>query len=228
MHWLGEVPYEEALALQERLRSEVLAGRSPGALLLLEHPHSVTIGRHGNRQNVLAPELLERAGCRVFHVARGGDVTYHGPGQLVGYPIVSLSALKLGVRAYVETLAEILTQVVSEWGVEAVWDPDNPGLWVGRDKLAAFGVHVHRQVTNHGFALNVDPALELYDLIIPCGLRDRGVTSLSRLLGPGAPSLLEVRERVAVEFARQLNFEYNPAARVQVWSVDSCEGESRT
>lgn len=199
--WLGEVPYATALALQERLRAAVLAGTHPGALLLLTHPPTVTIGRHGDAANVTAsPALLARVGCEVHRVERGGDVTWHGPGQLVGYPIVPLAALGLGVRRFVAGLAETLRRAVAHWHVDCAWDEAVPGLWVGRDKLAAFGVHVHGGVTTHGFALNVAPDLSYADLIVPCGLRDRGVTSLERLAGV-APSMSDVVDRVRSSFS---------------------------
>ncbi len=200
VHWLGEIGYEQALELQHRVRAEVLAGRRPGALLLLTHPHTVTIGRHGNQGNVTSPQLLEQAGCRVHRVDRGGDVTYHGPGQLVGYPIVDLGRLKLGVRAYIERLSGAITAALSAFGVAAIYEPDAPGLWVGRDKLAAFGVHVHKRVTTHGFAVNVCPDLRYYDLIVPCGLRERGVTSLERLAGAEV-AVEAVRDAVREAFA---------------------------
>lgn len=226
IRWLGPaVPYAEALELQARLRQEVISGQHVGTMLLLEHPHTVTIGRHGLEANVLSRERLEGAGAAVFHVARGGDVTYHGPGQLVGYPIVDLTRLKLGVSAYVRAMADVLADACADWGVDARWDADYPGLWVGADKLVAFGVHVSRGVTNHGFSLNVAPDLSFYRLIVPCGLPTRGVTTLRRLLGTAAPTMETVRDRVARGFARRFDFEYNPRNSVKDRPVGSPEGE---
>lgn len=208
--WLGEVRYDEALALQHRLRAAVLEGTHPGGLLLLTHPPTITIGRHGDAGNVTASAaLLAQAGCEVHRVERGGDVTWHGPGQLVGYPVVSLPALGIGVRQLVAGLAEALRRAVAPWGVEAAWDEAVPGLWVGRDKLAAFGVHVHRGVTTHGFALNVSPDLGYADLIVPCGLRERGVTSLERLTG-AAPDMAAVTLAVQTAFAETFEVDLVP------------------
>ena len=186
--YCGELPYAEALALQLAHRDAILNDGAQSTLFLLTHPHTVTIGRHGKQANVLAPALLEQRGCQIHQIDRGGDVTYHGPGQLVGYPVFDLGAMRLGVRRYLERLANALAHVLAGWGVEATWDGDEPGLWVGRDKVVAFGVHVHKNVAIHGFAMNLDPDLSFYDLILPCGLRDRGVTSVARLTG-GAPSM---------------------------------------
>jgi lipoyl(octanoyl) transferase len=216
-YWLGEVSYKDALELQLAIRNSVIAGESDGALLLLTHPPTYTIGRHGRETNILAaPDVLSRTGATVHRVDRGGDVTFHGPGQLVGYPILDLRGIRRGVRDYVCGLSKALKSVASHWGINTHWDEDAPGLWVGRDKLAAFGVHVSRQVTTHGFAINVCPDLDWYRLIVPCGLQDRGVTSLAKLLGEAAPTLSEVRQRVQIALEQEfaLNFEYNSATSV--------------
>jgi lipoyl(octanoyl) transferase len=177
----GEVAYRTALDLQHQSRDAVLAGEAD-RLHLLTHPPTITIGRHGNPANVLRPD-----GCDVVQVDRGGDVTFHGPGQLVGYPIVHLTRRRLGVRNYVERLAAGLQQVLETMEISSEWDGENPGLWVGSAKIAAFGVHVHRQVTTHGFALNVDPCLGWFERIVPCGLTDRQVTSVAALTGHSVP-----------------------------------------
>lgn len=206
-HWLGETQYAAALALQRRLRQAVLAGEHPGALLLLTHPHTVTLGRHAEPANILAPQVLAAAGCEVHRVERGGDVTYHGPGQLVGYPIFDLRRARLGPRKYVMRLAATLADVLRGYDVDAAWDDDAPGLWIGRDKIAAFGVHVHRHVAIHGFSLNVDPALEFFTRIAPCGFNadSRGVTSLAKLLGERAPTLESVCGRVTERFSERFH-----------------------
>ncbi|MFT5432639.1 MAG: lipoyl(octanoyl) transferase [Myxococcota bacterium] len=194
----GEVAYRTALDVQRRSRDDVLAG-APDRLHLLTHPPTITIGRHGNPANVLRPD-----GCEVVQVDRGGDVTFHGPGQLVGYPIVHLARRRLGVRNYVERLAAGLKQVLETIGISSEWDGDIPGLWVGSAKIAAFGVHVHRQVTTHGFALNVDPDLGWFERIVPCGLADRHVTSITALTGQS--SLIEdLWPKIGVAISDALN-----------------------
>jgi len=194
----GTVPYRVALERQHRARQSVLAG-GQHELHLLSHPPTITVGRHGDPDHILAPE-----GCEVVSVDRGGDVTFHGPGQLVGYPIVHLGRLKLGVRAYVAALAEGLAEVLRDHAIEANWDVEVPGLWVGRAKIAAFGVHVHRQVTTHGFALNVHPDLGAFDRIVPCGLRDRTVTSMAALI-ERPPDIATLWPRVASAIENSLN-----------------------
>ena len=200
-HWLGEVPYKDALALQLQLRQAVLSGMHPGALLLLTHPATVTIGRHGNSKNLLIdPDLLAQRGATIHRIERGGDVTFHGPGQLVGYPIMNLHTLKLGVQRYAESLATVLQRVVSKWGIEAKWDGITPGLWVGNNKIAALGLHVHRGITTHGFALNVTTDLSWFDTIVPCGLLNKGVTSMAQILASDCPSMSELCACIRSEF----------------------------
>jgi len=200
-HWLGEVPYEEALALQLQLRQAVLSGMHPGALLLLTHPPTVTIGRHGKLENLLLDtDRLAERGATVHRIERGGDVTFHGPGQIVGYPIMSLHGLKLGVQRYAQSLATVLQRVIANWGIEAKWDGLTPGLWVGNDKIAALGIHVHRGVTTHGFALNVNTDLSWFDTIVPCGLVNKGVTSMANILGSKCPEFSELTACIHSEF----------------------------
>jgi lipoate-protein ligase B len=180
--WLGRVGYREAAALQEQLRARVLDGdHAAETLLLCEHDPVITLGRGARAEHVLAaPEALRARGVAVERSTRGGDVTYHGPGQLVAYPVVRLSR---GVVAHVEAMAEAAIAVARAHGVEARFRRDCPGVWVGDDKLAAFGVHVHRRVAIHGVALNVSTALDAFDLIVPCGLRGTRATSLGALTG---------------------------------------------
>jgi lipoyl(octanoyl) transferase len=200
-HWLGQVPYKEALDLQLQLRQAVLSGMHPGALLLLTHPPTVTIGRHGNPNNLLLdPEALRQRGASVHHIDRGGDVTFHGPGQLVGYPVLSLHALKMGVQRYAQSLATVLQQVLAQWDIKTQWDALTPGLWVDNNKIAALGIHIHRGVTTHGFALNVTTDLSWFDTIVPCGLMNRGVTSMAQILGARCPSLIELCDCIHREF----------------------------
>jgi lipoyl(octanoyl) transferase len=190
--WLGRVPFAETAALQEDLRRDVLAGHVPETLLLCEHDPVITLGRSARRDNVLASAAeLARRGVALHEASRGGDVTYHGPGQLVGYPIVRLRG---GVVAHVEAMAHGLASLLARFGVAASWRRDTPGLWIDRAndaqpaKICAFGVHVRQRVAIHGFALNVTTALDAFDLIVPCGLRNIAVTSLAAQAG-AAPEL---------------------------------------
>ena len=183
--WMGRVPYEPALVLQERIRDEVLAGDRRETLLLLEHPAVITLGRHANAAHILLPASnLRERGIEVSRSSRGGDVTFHGPGQLVGYPIFRL---RQGIRAHVQAMATSIVDWLADFGVAAEWRAETPGVWVGADKICAFGVHVRHRITTHGFALNLSTDLDGFSTIIPCGLPSAGVTSLTRLLGR-APS----------------------------------------
>lgn len=193
--------YENGLALQEALVSMRQRDAVPDQLLLLEHPPVITIGRGGDVRNLLAsPEELRERGIRFFETGRGGDITWHGPGQLVGYPIMHLGEGKRDVRKYVTRLEEMLIRTVAELGIDAVRIEGKHGIWVGNDKLAAIGVRIARWVTSHGFALNVDPDLEGFRLITPCGLNDSGVTSIARLTG-ASPSSAEMRTLLTRHFA---------------------------
>ena len=183
---LGLLPYGEALELQAQLVEDRKAGRIPDQLLLLEHPPVITLGvkARKDRSNVLAtPEALSEAGVELFETGRGGDVTYHGPGQLVGYPILDLRPDRCDVHRYVRDLEEALILAVATFGVTSGRLKGLTGTWVGTEKLAAIGVRISRWVTSHGFALNVTTNLSHFDLIVPCGIIDKGVTSLERLTG---------------------------------------------
>lgn len=170
-------------------------------LLLLEHPPVITRGVRAGADNVLAPpDVLRRRGVEVHDARRGGDVTYHGPGQLVGYPILLLKPDRCDVHRYVRDLEEVLIRAVAGFGVRATRIEGLTGVWVGNDKLAAIGVRLSRWVTSHGFALNVATDLDDFALIRPCGLADRGVTSLARLTGTKV-SDVAVADRVARRFA---------------------------
>ena len=187
---LGLVPYEEALQLQQSLVEERKAGRIPDQLLLLQHPPVITLGvkARSDRSHVLATDSeLESQGVEFFETGRGGDVTYHGPGQLVGYPILDLKPDRCDVHQYVRDLEEVLIKVAAEFGVSAGRVASLTGVWVGQEKLAAIGVRISRWITSHGFALNVAPNLDHFQLIVPCGITDRGVTSLERLLSRDVP-----------------------------------------
>ncbi|HXE76065.1 MAG TPA: lipoyl(octanoyl) transferase LipB [Candidatus Xenobia bacterium] len=193
----GIEPYGRILALQQELVAARKAGRVPDVLLLGEHTPVITLGRNARRENLLLPEdELARRGVEVHETDRGGDVTYHGPGQLVGYPILNLGALRKDVVWYVRSLEEVLIRAARSFGLEARRRiaPEGEkqlytGVWVGDEKLAAIGVHVSRWVTSHGFAFNVTTNLSHFDFIVPCGLRDKGVTSLEKQVPRLRPDL---------------------------------------
>jgi lipoyl(octanoyl) transferase len=200
---LGRIRYGDALTIQQSLASDRKQGLVPDHLLLLEHPHVITMGRNGHEENLLASgEVMERAGIEYFPTNRGGDVTYHGPGQLVGYPILDLREWKRDVGAYVRTLEQSIIDTLADYGIEAGRIPKLTGVWVGERKIAAIGVHLSRWVTSHGFALNVSTDLNYFQYIVPCGLT-KPVTSMAAL-GVRA-SWEEVGRRFASHFAR--NFE---------------------
>jgi lipoyl(octanoyl) transferase len=184
VHRLGVVPYGDALELQKNLVELRKANEIPDQLLLLEHPPVITLGvktRNDRTHVVATPETLEDEGVEVFDSGRGGDVTYHGPGQLVGYPIMDLRPDRCDVHRYVRDLEEMLIRVAAGFAVAAERSPGLTGVWVGNEKLAAIGVRIARWVTSHGFALNVSTNLAHFNLIVPCGITDKGVTSLERL-----------------------------------------------
>ncbi len=199
---LGRVPYAEALALQKQLVEERREGKIGDTLLLVEHPHVLTLGVRGDggRSHILAaPDVLSSRGVEIFEAGRGGDITYHGPGQIVGYPILDLKPDRCDVHRYVRDLEEVLIRVAADYGLAAERVPGLTGVWVGADKLAAIGVRIARWITSHGFALNVDTDLDYFNLIVPCGISDRGVTSLSRLLGR-AVDRRDVEDRLIQRF----------------------------
>jgi lipoyl(octanoyl) transferase len=192
---LGLIPYAEAYALQKR----IVAVRKPGAiedvLLLCEHPHVITQGRNGKPEHLLASEyVLRQKGVEFFETSRGGDVTYHGPGQVVAYPLLNLGAIRRDVVWYVRALEEAMIRATAEFGITAGREAGKTGIWVGEgktsEKLGAIGVHISRWVTSHGLAYNVSTDLRYFDLIVPCGIADRKATSLEKLLGRG----VEVKE----------------------------------
>jgi lipoyl(octanoyl) transferase len=199
---MGVVPYADALAFQRELVNERRAGRIGDVLLLLEHPHVLTLGARaaGSRLHILAaPDALDARGVEVHEAGRGGDVTYHGPGQLVGYPILDLQPDRPDVHRYVRDLEEVLIRTAADYGIHAGRIEGLTGVWVEGEKLAAIGVRISRWVTSHGFALNVATDLDYFSLIVPCGIADRGVTSLTRLLGRRLEPA-EVVGRVVINF----------------------------
>src|SRR5689334_18314921 len=201
---LGSMPYREALALQRELVAKRQAGEIDDVLLLVEHPHVLTLGVRGDggRSHVLAAaDALAARGIEIVEAGRGGDITYHGPGQLVGYPILDLKPDRRDVHRYVRDLEEVLIRTASDYGIVAGRIEGLTGVWVGGEKLAAIGVRIARWVTSHGFALNVATDLQQFNLIVPCGIADRGVTSLERLLGRPIDRV-EVEARVVAHVCR--------------------------
>lgn len=181
---LGLVDYADGVALQERLVRERRAGDRGDILVLLQHPPVFTMGRRGDPSNILvAREVLAGEGIGLYEASRGGDVTYHGPGQMVGYPILRLADHGDDVYRYLRMLEEAITLFLKDYGIGAEQQPGYTGVWIGREKIAAIGVAVKGGVTMHGFALNVDPNLAHFQLINPCGFTDRGVTSMAAQMG---------------------------------------------
>jgi lipoyl(octanoyl) transferase len=206
VRWLGRVDYRAGLALQEGLVAARRRGEAPDTLLLLEHPPVITLGRSTRPGHIRrAAAELERLGIEIHEAGRGGDVTYHGPGQLVGYPVLALAPGRRDARRYLRDLEAVLIDVAAEYGIRAERKAGLTGVWVGDAKLAAIGVRLHTGwITSHGFALNVANDLSGFESIVPCGLADLGVTSLGRLLGE-APELREVAARTAASFARRFD-----------------------
>jgi lipoyl(octanoyl) transferase len=200
---LGVVPYVEALAMQRALVEERRSGRVGDVLLLLQHPPVITLGvkDDGGRSNVVASaEKLAELGIEVHEAGRGGDVTYHGPGQIVGYPILDLRPDRCDVHRYVRDIEEVMIRVCADYGLEAGRIPGLTGTWVGGEKIGAIGIRISRWITSHGFAFNVTTDLDHFGLIVPCGIDDRGVTSLARAARRPVP-LPEAEEAVIRQFS---------------------------
>ncbi len=199
---LGTVDYAEAHRVQKELQSKRIAGEIGDTVLLLEHPPVLTMGRSAKEQHVLAPrEALEARGISVHHVGRGGDVTYHGPGQLVAYPIIDLKPDRKDVRKYVSSLEEAMIRSCAEFGLTAARVEGLNGAWIGDRKVGAVGVRISRWVTMHGLALNVNSDLRHFEMIVPCGIADKGVTSLCSELGRPV-HVSDVIEPLARHFAK--------------------------
>ena len=200
---LGTVPYAEALQLQRELVEERRAGRVPDLLLLLQHPRVITLGVKGDggRSNVLvSDERLAEMGFEISETGRGGDVTYHGPGQIVGYPILDLKPDRRDVHRYVRDLEDVMIRVCADYGVKAGRIEGLTGTWIGNEKVGAIGVRISRWITSHGFAFNVNTKLADFQLIVPCGIADHGVTSLEQATGRTL-AIADVEERVIDHFA---------------------------
>jgi lipoate-protein ligase B len=217
---LGLVEYAKACALQRALVAARKAGPSPDVLLLCEHPHVITLGRNGKREHLLAPDrLLQQMGIEFSETDRGGDITYHGPGQMVGYPILNLSEIRRDVVWYVRQLEELMIRATADFGITASRLEGKTGVWVhtpnGEEKLGAIGVHISRWVTSHGFAYNVSTDLRYFDLIVPCGIAGTGPTSLERLLGR-VVSREEVAPQIVAHFGEVFDLEMRAGSREEL------------
>ncbi len=216
-HRLGRVEYGDGLELQRQFQEARRANEVPDTLLLLEHPPVLTLGRGAKENNILSPKpQLEALGVEVFETDRGGDVTYHGPGQIVGYPLIHLGPGRQDVRKYVRAIEELMIRTVADWGITATRFEQWPGVWVaqsrrgGPRKIAALGVHLSRWYTKHGFALNVRTDLSHFELIVPCGIREAGVTSMRDELERDV-SVAEVEDRIAHHFREVFDCEVTAA-----------------
>ena len=231
---IGICSWDAAYAVQERLVTARKAGALDDVLLFCQHPHVLTLGRNASKKNLLASEhVLLQKGVDLRETNRGGDVTYHGPGQMVGYPILDLNRIRRDVHWYVRTLEEAMIRASADFGVSAYRVPGKTGIWVQppgnipEEKLAAIGVHISRWVTSHGFAYNVSTDLRYFDLIIPCGIAGRKATSLEKLLERGV-SLDEVRPRLIGHFAELFSFDPQPVFKDELFSrLENAESSVR-
>ena len=181
--YLGEMEYQKAYRMQQSVHSKVSSGLIPNSLILLEHPHVFTLGRRGQDTDVLVSEAkISSLGVSIHHSDRGGQTTYHGPGQLVGYPIINLRQIRLGPLKYVRALENVINSTLSVFGIKSSSDDRPTGVWVGAKKIAAIGIRVSRGVTMHGFALNINPDQSYFDHIVPCGLQGAEVTTMENEL----------------------------------------------
>lgn len=217
---LGLIAYADAWELQKRVVAARKAGAIEDVLLFCEHPHVITLGRSGKRANLLAGEnVLRQKGVEFFETTRGGDITYHGPGQIVGYPILHLGAIRRDVVWYVRSLEEAMIRASAELGIPARRVEGQTGIWTGgagaEEKLAAIGIHISRWVTSHGFAYNVATDLRYFELIVPCGIADRKATSLEKLLERSV-SLSEARLPLSQQVAEVFGFTLRAAERQEL------------
>lgn len=193
---LGRFDYEPALVIQKKLHQLRVNHKIPDSLILVEHPAVITIGKSGNPANLLvSADILKRKGIEIYRIERGGDITFHGPGQLVGYPIFYIKQALAGIRGMIEKLESVLLQTLADFGINAVTKPKLTGVWVGNEKVASIGIAVKKWVTFHGFALNVTTDLTYFDLIRPCGLKDVKMTSIEKISGKRL-GLGAVKERI--------------------------------
>ncbi len=218
---LGMVDYEKALHLQNRLVSARSAGEIPDTVLLLQHPSVLTIGVSGNEEGITVPKhLLAQERIPVFHVNRGGHITYHGPGQLVGYPIIDLQLKKMGPTQYVRNLEEVIIRSLTAFSITAYHHPKYPGVWVGQEKICAVGIQLVHGISMHGFALNVNTDLKYFTYITPCGIIDRQTTSMSRLLSNNI-ALDEITSCITEQLAQVFDMTVRQESVENVWRYAS-------
>ena len=218
---LGTINYAEACSLQKRMVAARKADTIEDILLFCEHPHVITLGRNAKRENLLVSEhVLRQKDVELFESSRGGDVTYHGPGQIVGYPILNLSAIQRDVVWYVRTLEEAMIRATAEFGITAKRVTGKTGIWTGSgntdEKLGAIGVHITRWVTSHGFAYNVSTDLRFFDLIVPCGIADCKTTSLEKLLGRRVEET-EAKPHIAKHLGELLGLEMKQISKKELF-----------
>ena len=198
LYQLGQIDYWEAYDIQKRVRSQKIENGTADAVLLLKHPPTFTIGKSGKLENLLrTKEELAEEGIPLFFIDRGGDITYHGPGQLVVYPIIDLKNRGKDIHRYIHDLQEVAIRTLADFSIEAHRDEEHIGVWVGNDAIAAIGVSVRKWVTMHGLALNVNPTLEHFSYINPCGILDRGITSIAKVLSRDVPMEVVVKGLVS-------------------------------
>lgn len=214
--YLEKVDYSKGLSSQREIHKMVSSGKYKGFLFLVEHKPVITIGRFGDESNILiSKEEAERRGIEIWKIERGGDVTFHGPGQLVGYPIIKLRDFKLGVRSYICLLEETLIGVLGKFGISGERIKDHTGVWVGREKIAAIGVYVKNGITMHGFALNVNTDLSYFSFIVPCGISNMGVTSMKEILGKEIPL-----GKLAVAFTEEFGERFQTNMSLAIESIE--------
>ena len=215
---LGLIDYKKAYKLQKHLAGARKARRIDDLLLLLEHPPVITLGKGAKRENILAsPQTLAQEGIEVLEVDRGGDVTYHGPGQLVGYPIINLGNYEKDVHQNLRNLEEVLIRLLKEYNLEPSRKEGYTGVWVGDKKIASLGIKVSRWISYHGFSLNINPSLRHFSLIKPCGLPPEKITSLKRLLERGI-DISEVRQKLIKQFGDVFSIEMREVKWDQIQS----------
>ncbi len=204
------IDYDKALARQQAIFDALVNNPSSNSTILFcEHEPVLTFGKHANHNNVLNPQMLEQRGVKTYNINRGGDVTYHGPGQLVVYPIINMVDFALGVKSYVELLQNVVIELLGLYGIDGFILVKHPGVWVydqdgKKAKICALGVYCHRYITMHGFALNVNTDMDYFKIIRPCGIADKGVTSMSNILGKDV-DMLKIAEQIQDIFTRNLS-----------------------
>lgn len=204
---LGIIDYQKAWDLQHETFNNRLSNEIEDTLLLLEHPNTYTLGKSSNKANLLFSDLeLQQKNIAIYNIDRGGDITYHGPGQIVGYPIINLSLWQKDTHKYLRTLEEVIIQTLLEFGVNGERNEEHTGVWVGNNKICAIGIKVTRWITMHGFALNINTSMEYFNGIIPCGIKNKGVTSLKNELNKQIEIEL-VKKRLLQKFYEIFNYD---------------------